>query len=72
MSKKKQNDEDVQQQPAYVAELLLNGTTMLEAETRDGLAAMIDDLPAETRYSVGAVGRTATGTYTLRIDLMKP
>jgi len=71
MSKKATQTSD-NSQPAYVADLLLNGMTVLEADSRDGLAAMIDDIPADTRYSVGAVGRTDKGTYTLRVDIMKP
>jgi len=72
MSKKATQTSDDSSQPAYVSDLLLNGTTVLEANTRDELAAMIDDMPADIRYSVGAVGRTDKGTYTLRVDIMKP
>jgi hypothetical protein len=55
-----------------VADLLLNGTTVLEAPTRDALAEMVNDIPADCRYSVGAVGRKADGSaYTLRVDLIK-
>ena len=58
-------------QPAYVADLLLNGTTILEAPTRDALSEMINDIPADCRYSVGAVGRKQDGSaYTLRVDLI--
>ena len=59
-------------QPAYVADLLLNGTTILEAPTREALSEMINDIPADCRYSVGAVGRKQDGSaYTLRVDLIK-
>ena len=58
-------------QPAYVADLLLNGTTILEAPTREALSEMINDIPADCRYSVGAVGRKQDGSaYTLRVDLI--
>lgn len=58
--------------PAYVADLLLNGTTIFEAPTRDALAEMVNDIPADTKYSVGAVGRKQDGSaYTLRVDLIK-
>ncbi|MBR3330140.1 MAG: hypothetical protein IKG25_02855 [Mogibacterium sp.] len=61
-----------EQQPAYVADLLLNGTTVLEAPTREALAEMVNDIPAECKYCVGAVGRKADGSaYTLRVDLIK-
>ena len=67
----KPNDKE-QQQPAYVAELLLNGTAIIEAPTREALAEMVNDIPAETKYSVGAVGRKQDGSaYTLRVDLIK-
>ena len=63
-----QNQE--QNQPAYVAELLLNGTVTLTAATREDLTAMVNDIPAECHYGAGAVGRhPETGLYSLRIDL---
>lgn len=63
-----QNQE--QNQPAYVAELLLNGTVTLTASTREDLAAMVNDIPDECSYGAGAVGRNPeTGLYSLRIDL---
>lgn len=63
-----QNQE--QNQPAYVAELLLNGTVTLTAATREDLTAMVNDIPADCSYGAGAVGRNPeTGLYSLRIDL---
>lgn len=60
------------EQPAYVAELLLNGTAVLEAPTREALAEMVDNIPAEVKYSVGAVGRKQDGSaYTLQVDIIK-
>ena len=59
-------------QPAYVADLLLNGTAVLEAPTREALAEMVNDIPAECKYCVGAVGRKADGSaYTLQVDSVK-
>ena len=70
MSNKKATQ--TEEQPAYVADLLLNGTTVLEAPTREALAEMINDIPADCRYSVGAVGRKQDGSaYTLRVDLIQ-
>ena len=67
----KPNDKE-QQQPAYVAELLLNGTAIIEAPTREALAEMVDNIPADVRYAVGAVGRKQDGSaYTLRVDIIK-
>jgi len=63
-----QNQE--QNQPAYVAELLLNGTVTLTANTREELAEMVDNIPAECHYGAGAVGRNPeSGKYSLRVDL---
>ena len=71
-TKEKIIDEQNQEknQPAYVAELLLNGTVTLTANTREELAEMVDNIPAECHYGAGAVGRhPETGLYSLRIDL---
>ncbi len=58
------------QQPAHVAELLLNGTITLKAKSRDELAEMVNDIPADCSYGAGAVGfNPETGMYSLRIDL---
>ena len=73
MSKMKDKVIDQQnEQPAYVADLLLNGTAIIEAPTREALAEMLNDIPADCRYSVGAVGRKQDGSaYTLRVDIFK-
>jgi hypothetical protein len=71
MSKKKAETTETQQ-PAFVEELLKNGTTVLTAKTRDELAEMVDNIPADVRYAVGAVGRKQDGSaYTLRVDIIK-
>ena len=68
MSKKTETTET--KQPAHVAELLLNGTATLTAKTRDELAAMVNDIPADCSYMAGAVGHDMDrGVFTLRIDL---
>ena len=70
MSKK--DDDTKIQEPSWVEELLKNGTTVLEANTRDELAEMVNNIPADCKYSVGAVGRKADGSaYTLRVDVLK-
>lgn len=67
MSKKKA---DETKQPDYVAELLLNGTVTLTANTREELAEMVDNIPADVRYAVGAVGfNPETGAFSLRVDI---
>ena len=70
MSKMKDKVIDQQnEQPAYVADLLLNGTTVLEAPTREALAEMVNDIPAECKYMVGAVGYNGSA-YTLQVDII--
>ena len=72
MSKKKQPTEEPQQ-PSYVGDLLLNGTTVLTAKTRDELAEMVNDIPADVRYAAGAVGHNPeTGAFSLRVDITNP
>ena len=67
MSKK-----DETQQPSVYDDLLKNGTAVLEAPTREALAEMVNGIPADCRYSVGAVGRKQDGSaYTLRVDIIK-
>ena len=60
-------------QPAFVEELLKNGTTVLTAKTREELAEMVDNIPAECHYGAGAVGKNPdTGLFSLRIDITNP
>lgn len=67
MSKKTDIDN---KQPDYVAELLLNGTVTITAKSREELAEMVNEIPADCSYGAGAVGRNPeTGVFTLRIDL---
>ena len=59
-------------QPSPYDDLLKNGTTVLKAKTRDELAEKVNNIPADCRYSVGAMGRKADGSaYTLRVDIVK-
>ena len=70
MKKKTTKDEELKQ-PAYVADLLLNGNTVLTAKTRDELAEMVNDIPANVKYGVGAVGfNPDAGVFTLRVDII--
>lgn len=58
--------------PACLDELLKNGTAILQAPTREELAEMVNNIPADCKYSVGAVGRKHDGSaYTLRVDIIK-
>ena len=69
MNKKTTETTDTQQ-PSFVDELLKNGTAILTAKTRDELAEMVNDIQADVRYAVGAVGfNPETGAFTLRVDI---
>lgn len=57
--------------PAYVDELLKNGTAILTAKTCDELAEMVNKIPADVRYGAGAAGyNPETGAFTLRVDII--
>ena len=60
------------QQPSVYDDLLKNGTATFEAPTREALAEMVNGIPADVKYSVGAVGRKQDGSaYTIRVDKIK-
>ena len=59
-----------EQQPAFMKELLETGTTILTAKTRDELAEMVNNIPADCSYGAGAVGyNPETGDFSLRLDI---
>ena len=71
MMSKKKNQTSEKAQPSYIDELLTNGKAVLTAKTREGLAEMVNDIPAEVRYSAGAVGYNPdAGVYLLRVDIV--
>lgn len=65
------NEQEQKKQPAHVEELLKNGKVVLEAPTMEALAEMVNGIPADCRYSVGAVGHKADGTRVLQVDIIK-
>lgn len=68
---KKTTETTETKQPAYVEELLKNGTVTLTAKSRDELAKMVNTIPADVKYGTGAVGRNfETGVFTLRLDII--
>lgn len=73
MTKTKKNQTEQQAaQPDYVADLLKNGTTTLTAQTREELAEMVNEIPADVRIGTGAVGQNRdTGLFSIRIDIIK-
>ena len=67
---KKTTETTETKQPAFVEELLKNGTATLTAKTRDELAEMVSNIPADVKYAAGAVGHNPeTGAFTLRVDI---
>lgn len=59
-------------QPSVYDDLLKNGTAILEAPTREALSELVDNIPADCKYAVGAVGRKGDGSaYTIRVDIVK-
>ena len=70
---KKTTETTETKQPAFVEELLKNGTAVLIAKTREELAEMVDNIPAECHYGAGAVGKDReTGVFSLRLDITNP
>ena len=72
MSKKANQTSDAVEnsQTTIYDELLKNGTAVLKAKTREGLAEVVDNIPADCHYSVGAVGHCLDDdTYSIRVDL---
>lgn len=65
------NEQEQKKQPAHVEELMKNGKVVLEAPTTEALAEMVNNIPADCRYSVGAVGHKADGTRVLQVDIIK-
>ena len=57
-------------QPSVYDDLLKNGTAILEAPTREALAELVDNIPADCKYIVGAVGCKAEGTYVLQVNII--
>ena len=70
MSKTKKNEDAEAKMPDFLAELKDKGTVTLTATSREELAEMIADIPADIRYGAGAVGKTVEGVYSLRLDIV--
>lgn len=66
-----QTQQPESKQPAFVDELLKNGTVIITANTREELAEIVNDIPAECKYAVGAVGQSRENNeYSMRIDIV--
>ena len=73
MGKKNDTQEQVEKTtPAFVEELMKKGSAILRAKTREELAEMVDDIPADIKYGAGAVGQSREdGTFRLMVELVK-
>ena len=73
--KNPQPEAQQEQQPTssdFLQTLNEKGTVVISSPTREGLAEIVNTIPAEVKYSVGAVGRNyETQEFTLRLDIIK-
>ena len=70
MSKTTKNEDAEAKMPIFLDELKEKGTVTLTATSREELADMVADIPADIRYGAGAVGKTVEGVYSLRLDIV--
>ena len=57
--------------PAFVEELLKNGTVTITSLSREEIDYMLADIPEDVKYYTGVVARNSeTGIYVLRLDLV--
>lgn len=71
MSKKNTETTTPAASPAGKPTAKATGSIALEAPTREALAELIDNLPADARYAVGAVGRKHDGSaYTIQVEII--
>lgn len=70
MSKTTKNEDAEAKMPDFLDELKAKGTVTLTATSREELAEMVADIPADIKYGAGAVGKTVEGVYSLRLDIV--
>ena len=70
MSKTTKNEDAEAKMPDFLDELKDKGTVTLTATSREELAEMVADIPADIKYGAGAVGKTVEGVYSLRLDIV--
>ena len=55
--------------PAYVKELLEKGVAVLSGRSREELAEMLDNIPADCSYYAGCITKSYdTGLYRLQVN----
>ena len=56
--------------PAYVKELLEKGVVVLSGRSREELAEMLDNIPADCSYYAGCITKSYdTGLYRIQVNL---
>ena len=56
-------------EPAYVKELLEKGVVVLSGRSREELAEMLDNIPADCSYYAGCITKSYdTGLYRLQVN----
>ena len=77
MSKKKTTKPEAEQpeveqantQPDYVKELMEKGVTVLSGRSREELAEMLDNIPADCSYYAGCITKSYdTGLYRIQVN----
>ena len=64
------SNEQNNQQPAYVKELLEKGVVVLSGRSREELAEMLDNIPADCSYYAGCITKSYdTGLYRIQVNL---
>ena len=57
-------------EPAYVKELLEKGVVVLSGRSREELAEMLDNIPADCSYYAGCITKSYdTGLYRIQVNL---
>ena len=57
---------------AFVNQLRQEGRAILSAPTREELVEMVNNIPADCKYGVGAVGQNPeSGLFTLQLTIVK-
>ena len=62
-------DQSANIEPAYVKELLEKGVAVLSGRSREELAEMLDNIPADCSYYAGCITKSYdTGLYRIQVN----
>lgn len=68
---KKETTAEQPKKTTFVDTLLLEGKVTLTAKTREELTDMVNEIPAEVKYSAGAVGQNfENGAFSLEVFVL--